>query len=149
MMPMAAEKAKAEAQAKADAKAKADAQAKADAKAKADAQAKADAAREARESDARRKAEIARAMKMAGSADSDVEKLRQLLAGGDNEKSRRLAHTVKGSAGTLGARTLYERAAALEDAIRNQAESAVIDAHFAAFSDAFRSLSEAIRKRLK
>ena len=84
-----------------------------------------------------------------GSADSDVEKLRQLLAGGDNEKSRRLAHTVKGSAGTLGATTLYERAAALEDAIRNQAESAVIDAHFAAFSDAFRSLSEAIRKRLK
>ena len=84
-----------------------------------------------------------------GSADSDVEKLRQLLAGGDNEKSRRLAHTVKGSAGTLGARTLYERAAALEDAIRNQAESAVIDAHFAAFSDAFRSLSEVIRKRLK
>ena len=76
------------------------------------------------------------------SAESELNKLQQLLAHGDHEKSRRLAHTLKGSAGTLGASRLHNRAAALEDAIRNNAEPKVTETLFSELASAFRSFSQ-------
>jgi two-component system sensor histidine kinase/response regulator len=76
------------------------------------------------------------------SAESELNKLQHLLAQGEHEKSRRLVHTLKGSAGTLGASRLHNRAAALEDAIRNNAEPKVTETLFSELASAFKSFSQ-------
>ncbi|MGB9093524.1 MAG: response regulator, partial [Gallionella sp.] len=45
--------------------------------------------------------------------------LREALAGGDHVSAERLAHTLRGTAGTLGAKNLQELAAMLESRIHN------------------------------
>jgi HPt (histidine-containing phosphotransfer) domain-containing protein len=57
-------------------------------------------------------------------------------------------HTIKGSAGTLGASSLHEHAAVLEEAIRNQEQTDVANAYLDALARAFRSLSLAIAEKL-
>ncbi len=41
-----------------------------------------------------------------------------VVSGEDFETAQRLAHTVKGAAGNLGIQEMYEKAAALENAIK-------------------------------
>ena len=53
-------------------------------------------------------------------------KIRQALAADDRETAERLAHTLRGITGTLGAKDLQELAASLENSIRN-GESGEID----------------------
>lgn len=84
----------------------------------------------------------------ASSAEGELKKLQEHLSNGDNEKARRLVHTIKGSAGTLGASNLHERSAALEDSIRNQAESSLTNANFVTCASAFRAFALAIGKQL-
>ncbi|MCH7743485.1 MAG: Hpt domain-containing protein, partial [Proteobacteria bacterium] len=50
----------------------------------------------------------------------DMQKLGEQLAKGEADAARRLAHTVKGAAGTLGLKTLQEAARALEENLRSQ-----------------------------
>ena len=83
----------------------------------------------------------------ASSAEGELKKLQEHLSNGDNEKARRLVHTIKGSAGTLGASNLHERSAALEDSIRNQAESSLTNANFVTCASAFRAFALAIGKQ--
>jgi two-component system, sensor histidine kinase and response regulator len=49
---------------------------------------------------------------------SAVDSIRQAIADGRREEARRLAHSLKGAAGTLGATAVHEKAANLEKAIR-------------------------------
>ncbi|HOI52959.1 MAG TPA: ATP-binding protein, partial [Azonexus sp.] len=56
----------------------------------------------------------------AGSHLDDFEKIRELLLCGEEEEARRLAHSIKGAAGTLGATRVFEAAAAVDHAIRQQ-----------------------------
>lgn len=50
---------------------------------------------------------------------NDVAAIREHFAAGDSESARRLAHTLKGTAGTLGATRVQERATELDKFIRN------------------------------
>ncbi len=84
----------------------------------------------------------------ANSAETELQKLQQHLVNGDNEKARRLVHTIKGSAGTLGASSLHEHAAALEDSIRNQEKYSVTTAYFDSLASAFRSFALVIAAKL-
>jgi len=52
-----------------------------------------------------------------------VQRMRQCFADGDFAGAERLAHSIKGMAGTLGAQTLREVAAALESRIRTERET--------------------------
>ncbi|KAF0166126.1 MAG: PAS domain-containing protein [Rhodocyclaceae bacterium] len=63
---------------------------------------------------------------------ADVVSLRACLNSGDTAQARRLAHTIKGAAGTLGAVRLQTRAAELEAALR----AGQTDAEIAALMDA-------------
>jgi two-component system sensor histidine kinase/response regulator len=57
----------------------------------------------------------------------DAEQVESLLALGRREDARRLAHTVKGTAGTLGIVPLQQAAAALEAVIKNGQDGASIE----------------------
>jgi HPt (histidine-containing phosphotransfer) domain-containing protein len=48
-----------------------------------------------------------------------ADQIREALASGDREQAQRLAHTVKGVSGNIGAEELHERAGELESAIRH------------------------------
>ncbi len=61
------------------------------------------------------------------SHDSDAERLRQMLDAGDLPGIEKLAHTLKGSAGSLGAVAASEAAGSLLSAIRRSAERAETD----------------------
>jgi two-component system sensor histidine kinase/response regulator len=53
----------------------------------------------------------------------DMDKLREKLAAGEQEDARRVAHTLKGAAGSLGAVAVQALAAKLEAAVAKQAPS--------------------------
>jgi two-component system sensor histidine kinase/response regulator len=57
----------------------------------------------------------------------DVERLRDLLATGARDDAQRLAHSMKGAAGMLGAMNVQELAAGIETALRDGSASDVID----------------------
>jgi len=48
----------------------------------------------------------------------EAERIRQALAAGDRDSATRMAHSVKGTGGTIGARELFARAQALEESIK-------------------------------
>ena len=75
-------------------------------------------------------------------ADKEIAKA---LAGGNAVEARRIAHSVKGVAGNVGATQLQERAAALERAVADEAEPAEA---LAGFGEALADALEAIGKRL-
>jgi CheY-like chemotaxis protein len=54
---------------------------------------------------------------------NDISAIREALDQGQAEVAQRLAHTIKGVAGTLGAETLRTRAAELETALKEESES--------------------------
>jgi len=60
-----------------------------------------------------------------------AERLEQLIHHGEWDEAARLVHTLKGSSGNLGAKQLYESAAALEQGCRD-ADAAVAEAGFGA-----------------
>jgi PAS domain S-box-containing protein len=74
----------------------------------------------------------------------DLSRLRGFLDGNELDKARRLAHTLKGSAGTLGATRLHELAAELEQAIRQNHTDERIDVRLDAFATEFTRFAAAI-----
>ena len=80
----------------------------------------------------------------ASGAESNLVALRAHLAASESDKARRLAHSLKGSSGTLGAMRMHELAAALEESIRKQADSAVIETNVNAMAAEFSALAQAI-----
>jgi two-component system, sensor histidine kinase and response regulator len=84
----------------------------------------------------------------AASAEGNLAKLRQELAAREIDKARRIAHSLKGSSGTLGALRLHELAAALEVSLRNAADAAVIETEMSALAVEFCELAESIGRSL-
>lgn len=76
----------------------------------------------------------------------DATRLRQWLATGDRTSAHRLAHSVKGAAGFLGLSRIQERAAALEEALREVSDPALAEAQLAAFMADNERLCQAIRQ---
>jgi len=65
--------------------------------------------------------------KFASNHDGDFAQIRQLLATGQAEEARRLAHSMKGAAGTLGAMAVQRSAAALDSAIKENQPPSVVE----------------------
>ncbi|MDS4021218.1 MAG: ATP-binding protein, partial [Candidatus Competibacter sp.] len=78
----------------------------------------------------------------------ELEHLRERLGAGDLTTAQRLAHTLKGSAGTLGATAVQTAAEALQGAIRRGAEPDEIDRCFQALAAALPPLLDGIRDAL-
>ncbi len=51
----------------------------------------------------------------------EPERIRQALAAGDRDSATRMAHSVKGTGGTIGARDLFAHAKELEESIKGGA----------------------------
>jgi len=62
-------------------------------------------------------------------------RIRELLAAGQRDEAYRIAHTVKGTAGNLGAKAVQALAGELESAISSGEKGASFDEKFAAFED--------------
>ena len=73
-------------------------------------------------------------------------KLRNALAQGDEAQALRLAHTLKGLAGTLGAGTLMDKANTLEQALREQAAPADVAQALAALESRLQPLLQALQR---
>ena len=56
-----------------------------------------------------------------------ADEIRQALEGGDPALARRLVHTIKGTAGNLGASALFDAAAAFESVVREDPGAALAD----------------------
>ena len=82
----------------------------------------------------------------ADSHDQDATTLAAALAAGDLEGLGRLAHTLKGSAGNLGATAVQEAATALHTAITERAGRNDIECHLAKLGAELTSLIGAIRQ---
>ncbi|MFT3963369.1 PAS domain S-box protein [Propionivibrio sp.] len=76
----------------------------------------------------------------------DLEALRQCVDAGDTARAEQLAHSLKGSAGLIGATDVARLAAALIDAVRTGAGAARIDRQFAALAPALRALIEGLEQ---
>jgi len=76
----------------------------------------------------------------------DANQLRLWLANGDRTSAHRLAHSVKGAAGFLGLTLIRERAAALEEALREAPDPAQVESQLAAFMADNERLCQAIRQ---
>ncbi|MFZ2267158.1 MAG: PAS domain-containing protein [Azonexus sp.] len=79
--------------------------------------------------------------KFAGSHQDDFGQIRRELAAGNNTEARRLAHSLKGAAGTLGAEAVRQAAAELEAAIRDAAPDSALEPLIEACASAHRRLS--------
>jgi CheY-like chemotaxis protein len=69
--------------------------------------------------------------------------IKEALESGDKERAQRLAHTVKGVSGNIGAEDIHERAGELESAIRHEASAeigALLDLFSQSLSDIISSL---------
>ncbi len=71
--------------------------------------------------------------------------LRDLLEKGDLATAERLAHTVKGVSGNIGARKLHERATALDDVLKAEREHEYAD-FLGVYEQDLRSLTESLRQ---
>ena len=75
---------------------------------------------------------------------ADFESIRERLLGGDRGEARRLAHSIKGAAGTLGALRVYEAALRLESDIKSDEPMAILAPQINAAEDAFMALRQAV-----
>jgi two-component system sensor histidine kinase/response regulator len=82
--------------------------------------------------------------KLAENHGDDFALIRQRLAAGDTEEARRLAHSLKGAAGSLGAMAIQVAAAALETAIREQQPISQIDPLIEQTATEYRALQDAL-----
>ena len=78
--------------------------------------------------------------------DGDAAALRAHLAADRRSDARRLAHTLKGVAATLGAEAVYQNALALEGALSSDADDAELEAGISAVDAALTPLLAAIRR---
>ena len=78
----------------------------------------------------------------------DIPQLRAALAGDDLPVMQRRAHTLKGAAGTIGARPVAAAAAALHQALREQADGAAIESCCNTLIDAMATLVDDLRHAL-
>jgi two-component system, sensor histidine kinase and response regulator len=74
--------------------------------------------------------------------------LRDALECGDRERAQRLAHTIKGSAGTIGALEVEARAGVLEAAVREQQPEAAVTALWVQLEAALGKLLGELDERL-
>ena len=77
-----------------------------------------------------------------------ADEIRKALDAGDSETARRLAHTAKGVAGTLGALSVQAGAAAVEQAIHDGLPRAETDARIGAFEAALKTTIAALDRGL-
>lgn len=76
---------------------------------------------------------------------TDMERLKAALDRGDREEARRIAHTLKGAAGTLGATALQAAATQLETLLRGDAGLEALRANVAAALDTARATCDSLR----
>jgi PAS domain S-box-containing protein len=82
--------------------------------------------------------------KYAESHDGDIAALRECLREGNREKAERLAHSIKGASGTLGAKRMQSLAAALESALRQGLAGEEVERRAAALATEWAYLAPAI-----
>ncbi|MBS1160335.1 MAG: hypothetical protein H6R15_2754 [Proteobacteria bacterium] len=82
--------------------------------------------------------------KFAGNHHADFAQIRHELSVGNNNEARRLAHSLKGAAGTLGANAIRQAASDLEMAIREPGKGNDIEALISTCANAYGRLSEAL-----
>jgi two-component system sensor histidine kinase/response regulator len=75
-------------------------------------------------------------------------RIAELLRSGDQATAERMAHTVKGVAGNLGAKLLQAAAGELEKAIRSRVDSALLEVLQQRFSEVQTTLMEGLRSSL-
>jgi PAS domain S-box-containing protein len=80
--------------------------------------------------------------------EADITRLRDCLAAGDSEQAKRLTHTLKGAAGTIGASVLQGMAAELDAALREGRSQREIDARIEANALALQAFCAATRATL-
>ena len=78
----------------------------------------------------------------------DMARLRERMSQGDRDEARRLAHTLKGSSGNLGATDVQRLAAELEAAIKDGRDAAAIERLAGALESELQQLTAAIRAAL-
>jgi len=86
--------------------------------------------------------------KFAARQSVEMDELNQSLAKGDRVTAKRIAHTLKGLAGTMGAVSLQSNARRLEVAIREQFASGPTQDLVEAVMSEYSSLAEAIQTEL-
>lgn len=79
----------------------------------------------------------------------EVVQLADALASGDLATLKDIAHSLKGSGGTIGAERLAEAATVLDAALRNKAESAEVEANTATTIAELATLIDGIRGALQ
>ena len=82
-----------------------------------------------------------------GQADA-VAQVRQALAAGDRDTATRVAHTLKGVSGNVGAVEVQARADAVEQALKANAAAAELEAPLRALQDSLASLLQALAVQL-
>ncbi len=78
----------------------------------------------------------------------DMDRLRERMSQGDRDEARRLAHTLKGSSGNLGATGVQRLAAELETAIKDNRDTGVIEGLINILESELQRLAAAIRAAL-
>ncbi|MBF0296737.1 MAG: response regulator [Magnetococcales bacterium] len=77
--------------------------------------------------------------------ENDVEKIRKAMEVGNKDIARRLAHSIKGTAGNLSAMTVHLTAKALEDALRHDHPPETCAERLAGFTEAMNTFMPAVR----
>jgi HPt (histidine-containing phosphotransfer) domain-containing protein len=80
--------------------------------------------------------------------ETDMAQLRACRANGDDEQARRLAHTLKGTAATVGAKELSELATKLDQALRESHPETEIEALINTYERVQQAFATAVRARL-
>ena len=75
----------------------------------------------------------------------DFAQMRTLLAANQHEEARRLAHSIKGAAATLGANVVFESAAATDQAFRQNQPAEILLQHIAQTETHYQALQDALR----
>jgi PAS domain S-box-containing protein len=83
--------------------------------------------------------------KFSASHAQDMARMRAARAAGEHEEARRVAHSLKGAAGTLGVRVLQGLATQLEAALREQADDATIEPLANAIETAHEQLARGLK----
>jgi PAS domain S-box-containing protein len=82
---------------------------------------------------------------LADSHTGDFPRMRELLAAGEAEEARRLAHSLKGAAATLGATAVFQAAADLDQSIRQARPNTEILNGIAECEQQYRQLHDALQ----
>ncbi len=78
----------------------------------------------------------------------DLPAMRHLLAAGEMHEAQRLAHSLKGTAATLGATRLQELAARLEAEVRDRLDSGMIERSIAALETEWQQFAQPLAAAL-